>query len=86
MSDVTMTAIELQKLLEEASEKGARRALERLGLHDDTAPGDMKELRSVLEAYRTAKSTAFRAVVHWLTVGFIALLVAGFYANMTSGK
>ncbi len=69
--------VTLRALIEEASDLGAARALERLGLHDERAPRDMAELRELLMAWRDAKSSARKAVVDWLVRGCLALLVLG---------
>ena len=67
----------LQGLLEQASETGARRALARLGLDDASAAKDMSELRELLSAWRDAKTTVRKAVLGWLVRGALALLLVG---------
>ncbi|HMT43205.1 MAG TPA: DUF6127 family protein [Chakrabartia sp.] len=75
----------LRALIEEASELGAQRALERLGLHDDHAPRDMADLRELLSAWRDAKSSARRAVVEWFVRGCLALLLIGLAVKLGLG-
>ncbi|HEX7751678.1 MAG TPA: DUF6127 family protein [Novosphingobium sp.] len=67
----------LRVLIEEASEVGARRVLDRLGLADGTAQQDLSELRQLLAAWRDAKASAWRAAVDWLVRGALALLLVG---------
>jgi len=67
----------LAELVEAASEEGARRALNRIGLHDENAGHDMRELRDLLEAWRKTKTTAWHTLVRWLTTIFILLILAG---------
>ena len=67
----------LRGLAEEASELGASRALSRLGLSDDAAHGDLKELREMLAAWRDAKRSAIRAVAGWVVRMALALLLVG---------
>jgi len=69
--------VTLRAVVEEASEVGARRMLARVGLDDETAPGDVGELRELLQAWRDAKSTAQAAVVGWVVRGVLALLLLG---------
>ncbi|MFN3945179.1 MAG: DUF6127 family protein [Allosphingosinicella sp.] len=69
--------VTLRALIEEASEKGAERALGALGLTDATARRDMDELRQLLQAWRDAKKSAAQAVVAWTMRILLALLVAG---------
>lgn len=74
---------ELKSMLREAAEWGAKRALADIGLHDDDAGDDVKELRGLLESWRDAKQTAFKTFVSWVTKGFLILIIGGawFYLN-----
>ncbi|WP_022682169.1 DUF6127 family protein [Sphingobium bisphenolivorans] len=67
----------IRALVEEASELGAGRALERLGLADRSAEGDVRELRELLGAWRDAKKAARGAVVAWAVRIVMALLLLG---------
>ena len=67
--------VTLRALVEEASEAGAGRALEALGLRDASARRDMDELRELLQAWRDAKRSAFRAALNWMVRIGLALLV-----------
>jgi len=69
--------VTLRALVEEASELGAARALERLGLEDAKARDDMAELRELLSAWRDAKRGAWKAAIEWLLRGALALLLVG---------
>ncbi len=64
----------LRAIAEEAGELGASRALARLGLTDDRAAGDMRELRDLLAAWRDAKTSAWKAVFGWLSAAVLAVL------------
>lgn len=68
---------ELQGLLEQASETGARRALARLGLDDASAAKDMSELRELLSAWRDAKKSARKAAIGWAVRMLLAFLLIG---------
>lgn len=67
----------LRAIVEEASELGADRVLTRLGLHDESAQSDIGELRELLQAWRDAKKSAWRAAVDWAVRGLLALLLVG---------
>jgi len=69
--------VTLRAVAEEASERGAERALEALGLRDGGARRDMDELRQLLQAWRDAKKTAWKEVVIWAIRIMLALLVLG---------
>lgn len=67
----------IRALVEEASDLGAARALERLGLADATAHDDVRELRELLRGWRDAKRAARNAAVGWLIRVAAALLLLG---------
>ena len=68
----------LRAMAEEASELGAARALERLGLADTTARAPISdELRELLSAWRDAKRTARDVVVSWVVRVLLAALMLG---------
>ncbi|MBX9664811.1 DUF6127 family protein [Novosphingobium sp.] len=69
--------ITLRAVVEEASELGAARALEQMGMADETAHEDLAELRELLRAWRDAKASAWKAVVGWVVRGVLALLLLG---------
>ena len=52
---------ELARLLDEAAEKGAKRALASVGLHDQDAGDDVRELRGLLESWRETKKVVWPA-------------------------
>jgi hypothetical protein len=74
---VTMPRDEFEELLERTAERGARHALADVGLDGPEAANDIRELRGLLEAFNTAKHTAWQTVVRLLTTGFLLALVAG---------
>lgn len=67
----------IRALVEEASDLGAGRALERLGLADRGAEKDVAELRELLRAWRDAKTSAWKAVIGWTVRGVLALVLIG---------
>ena len=69
--------ITLRAIVEEASELGADRMIARLGLADAGAPDDLDELRELLQAWRDAKASAWKAMLHWALRGVFALLLIG---------
>lgn len=78
--------VTLRALVEEASELGAARALERLGLEDARARDDMSELRELLSAWRDAKKSAWKAAIEWLVRGCLALLLVAIALRLGVGE
>jgi uncharacterized protein (DUF849 family) len=74
---ISITPDHLEQLLERAAEAGAKRALDHVGLHDENAADDVRELRDTLEAWRSAKSAALKTVVQMLTKGLMLAMLAG---------
>ena len=77
--------ITLRAIVEESSELGARRVLDRLGLGDPGAQDDLDELRELLSAWRDAKASAWKAAIEWLTRGVLALLLVGIAVRLGVG-
>ncbi|HEY6814610.1 MAG TPA: DUF6127 family protein [Croceibacterium sp.] len=69
--------VTLRAIVEEASELGARRVLQRIGLGDEGAEKDIDELRELLAAWRAAKASAWKAAIEWIVRGVFALLLIG---------
>lgn len=69
--------VTLRAIVEDASELGAQRTLELVGLDDLNAHDDLFELRELLKAWRAAKRSAQRAVLDWILRGALALLLVG---------
>ncbi len=77
--------ITLRAIVEEASDLGADRVLQRMGLGDASAQGDLDELRELLRAWRDAKASAWQAVVQWAVRGVLALLLIGLAVKLGLG-
>ena len=76
-----MTEAEMEAMVEKAAIAGARKALREVGLSDDDANSDVKELRNLLDSFRSAKRTVGKTLVQALTTVFLAALMVGAYFN-----
>jgi hypothetical protein len=83
---VSMSEIELELIINRAAEAGARKALHDIGLHDDYAADDVKELRGLLDSWREAKDTALKTFVGWLTKGFLVAIAFGLWYQIRGEK
>ena len=79
-------AATLIDLVEAASEAGATRALNRIGLHDAAAGKDIGDLRQLIQGWRDAKSSALKATVTWAVRGVIALLLLALAVKLGAWK
>ena len=55
MAGRSLTEKQIEALLERASHKGAQRALADIGLQDNDAVHDIKDLRNLIDGYRELK-------------------------------
>ncbi len=79
-----MNKEELQVLIEQSAELGAKKALRDIGFSaDKDLLTDVSELRSLLDSWRSAKRTVGKTIVQALTTLFLAALMAGAYFNFT---
>ena len=74
---------EFERLMGKASKKGARLALSELGLDDEHAHLDIRDLRELLSAFKMAKRHTFKIFIKWLVIGIMTLITAGFLSFMT---
>ena len=64
-------------LLDHAAQRGAERALASLGLENGHAARDIRDLRSLIEAWREARKTMWQTAVKVITTGVLAALLVG---------
>ncbi|MCC8432295.1 DUF6127 family protein [Reyranella aquatilis] len=69
----------LDALLEDAAERGARKALTGIGLGDDKAPEHIRGLRDLFNMYRTVRDGALKQIGQGLALVLIGALV--FFAS-----
>ena len=83
---IEITAADLEAMLGEAAERGAKSALKSLGLHDENAAKDMIELRSLLTSWREVRKSVLDAVVKVLTTSILVALFLGVGMQLGAGK
>jgi hypothetical protein len=74
---VVMPEPELQRLLDTAAGRGARRALADVGLDGEDAAADIRDLRSLLGCMRLVRRTAVQTTVRLVTTAILLALMAG---------
>jgi len=77
--DFTLTESEMDALIAKSAHIGAKRALADLGLHDENAATDIREIRSILDGYRVAKKGFLSAFGKALAACVLAILGFGIY-------
>ena len=68
MSDepVYITREELSILMHQAAKDGAKQALAEVGLNDPSAGQDVRELRNLIESWRSSKKLSAARFLKWL--------------------
>ncbi|MCM8594026.1 DUF6127 family protein [Accumulibacter sp.] len=79
---VTLPQEEFEAMLERAAERGARHALHGVGLDGADAAHDIRELRSLLDAFNEAKKTAWLTIVRMLVTGLVMATLAGAFVKL----
>jgi 2-iminoacetate synthase ThiH len=67
----------IEEMMARAAKRGAREALQSVGLHDENAGDDMRELRNLLDAWRSTKKTVWSQVVKAMTMATLGAIAAG---------
>jgi uncharacterized protein DUF6127 len=73
---IALTALQLEMLVEAAAERGAMKALQSIGLHDDNARRDIDDLRELLGGWRLTRRSAWKTTVTVLTGGVLTAMGA----------
>jgi len=76
---IVLEAADLREMLEKAAEDGARRALAGVGLHDEDAADDVRDIRSLLADYRAVKRGIFTTMANAFVLGLLALIGTGLW-------
>lgn len=77
MSDVvSLTREELKSLMRDAAREGARTALAEVGLSDGDAGTDIRELRNLIDSWRSAKKDIGSTMLKLVTSGVLIFIAA----------
>ncbi len=82
MSYTSLTAEELEAMLDRAAKRGATQALAAIGLHDDTAAKDIHEMRSLLDAWRDTRRSIWSTAIRISTASVLIFIAGAVWMNM----
>jgi hypothetical protein len=74
-SPVSMPKAALDAMLEQAAERGARKALASVGLDDEEAPSQIRGLRDLFDMYRAIRNGALKQIGQAVALVLIGALV-----------
>jgi len=60
-------------------------ALKEVGLHDDDAGNDVRDLRSLITDWRGIKKTIWQTVARWGTLIVLGLMTLGAWSRLNGG-
>lgn len=76
-----MTEAEIELLIQKAAKRGAEEALREVGLQDDDAIHDIREMRELLDAWREARRAVATTITKTITLGLLSMLAIGAYVK-----
>ena len=71
---IVLTREQLDQLLAKAAEDGARQALHAVGLHDERAGADIRDLRALLSDWRLVRQTVMTTVARIVTAAILGAI------------
>jgi len=80
------TLQDLEALIERAAERGANAVLVRLGLEDNQAIHDVREMRSAIGIFREMRRKFVMLLLQVVTIGLIGLIVVGAGKKLSGGE
>lgn len=83
---LVLEAAELRAMLDKAAEDGAKKALAAIGLHDEDAAADVRDLRQVMTDWRAMKRGILTSLGNVFVMGLIALIGTGLWWHFRKGQ
>lgn len=81
-----LTPEELESILDRAAKRGAKEALRSVGLNDEDASGDIRELRNLLDTYRETRKGVWSTIVKFLTVAVLTFIATSVWMEVGNSK
>jgi len=79
---MSMAPEELEAMLDRAAKKGAAEALRSLGLQDEDAASDIRDMRGLLDAWRMTKKSIWSTTVKMGTVAVLSFIAAAVWMSL----
>ena len=82
MSDVKLTVDEIEDMLDRSAKRGAKLVLRELGLQDETAAVDIREIRSLLETWRQTRQSIWNTFIKITTIAVFTFIAAAIWMKL----
>ena len=79
---INLTPEELEAMLDRAARRGAKEALRSLGLHDEDAHNDIREVRDLLSTWRETRKSIWNTFVKITTVAILSFIATAVYMQV----
>ena len=74
MSDIKISNEELEEMLDRSAKRGAKLVLRELGLHDESAAIDIREIRSLLDTWRQTRQSIWNTFIKITTIAVFTFI------------
>ena len=78
---MSVTPEELEDTLDRAAKKGAAEALRSLGLQDESAATDIRDMRNLIDAWRMTKKSIWATTVKLGTVAVLTFIATAVWMS-----
>lgn len=78
----SLTPEQLEDMLDRAAKRGAKEALREVGLHDEDASKDIRELRTLLDVYRDTRKGVWSTIVKFLTLAVLTFIATSVWMEL----
>ena len=82
MNQVNLTPDELEAMLDRAAKRGAKLVLRELGLHDESASIDIREIRGLLDTWRQTRQSVWNTFIKITTVAVFTFIGAAIWMKL----
>ena len=81
MSELKLTPDELEAMLDRSARRGSKAALEAVGLCDENAADDIREIRGLLDSWRDTRKSIWNTTVRIATVAFLTFIAGAVWMS-----
>jgi hypothetical protein len=82
MSNIILTSEELELILDRSAKRGAKLVLRELGLHDESAAEDIREVRNLLTTWRQTRLSIWNTFVKITTIAIFSFVAAAVWMKL----
>ena len=82
MSEIKLSSDELEEMLDRAAKRGAKLVLRELGLQDESAAVDIREIRGLLDTWRQTRQSIWNTFVKITTIAVFTFIAAAIWMKL----